>query len=142
MHKKTTPEIEALILELHYQGETIAQIAKKTGLNRSVVSRLLFIKCPETRSPSQTALIEKIKAIGVDSSLSLTANAKRHETHILVIQAIFHDLGLPVRKTKKTQLQQQILELRQAGLTYHAIGKQLGISRQRVHQILQRSRRG
>jgi DNA invertase Pin-like site-specific DNA recombinase len=88
MRKKTTPETEALILELHSQGKTIAEISRKTGLNRSVVSRLLFVRCPETRTEAKAALINQIKAAGVDPSLSLTANAKRFGTDVLTIKAL------------------------------------------------------
>lgn len=34
-----------------------------------------------------------------------------------------------------TAHQKQVIELRQSGLTYAAIGQRLGISRQRAHQL-------
>jgi len=138
--KITTPESEALIVSLHAQGENIEQIASKTGRNRSVVSQVLLVNCPETRTKAKADLINQIKAVGVDSTASLSANARRFNTDVLTIKAVFHDLGLstPPHNTRNTQLEQQILELRQSRLSYRAIGKQLGISYERVRQILKR----
>ena len=140
MLKVTTPEIEDLIVRLHSQGKNIEQIASETGINRSVVSQVLLVNCPETRTPAKTALIDQIKAVGVDATASLSANARRFNTDVLTIKAVFHDLGLPItsHNTRNTQLEQQILELRQSKLSYRAIGKQLGISYERVRQILKR----
>jgi DNA invertase Pin-like site-specific DNA recombinase len=144
MIKSTTPESEALILELYSLGKTIAEIATVTNLNRSVVAQLLLVRCPETRTEAKTALIEKIKAAGIDPSLSLTANAKRHGTDVLTIKAVFWDLGLvskPEPKKKgltKPERAERIMELRRSGLTYRAIGKEVGISHERVRKILQR----
>jgi DNA invertase Pin-like site-specific DNA recombinase len=141
MRKKTTPETEALIIKLHLQGKTIAEIAKETGLNRSVVAQFLLVRCPETRTEAKAALINQIKAAGVDPSLSLTANAKRFGTDVLTIKAVFHDLGLPTPTQKNKQKNKQtdkILELRRNGLTYRAIAKEVGLSAERVHKIVRR----
>ncbi len=140
MLKTTTPEIENLIVSSYLQGKNIAQIASETGRNRSVVTQVLLVNCPETRTKAKTDLINRIKAVGVDSTASLSANAKRFNTDVLTIKAVFHDLGLPTPpyNTRKTELEQQILELRRSGLSYRAIGEQLGISYERVRQILQR----
>jgi len=140
MLKVTTPESEALILRLHFQGKNVSEISSETGINRSVVAQFLLVNCPETRTKAKTALINQIKAVGVDSSLSLTANAKRFNTDVLTIKAVFHDLGLSVspHNTTKTQRDQRVLELRQLGLSYRAIAKQLGISYERVRQLLKR----
>jgi DNA invertase Pin-like site-specific DNA recombinase len=143
MLKSTTPETEALILELYSLGKTVAQIATETKLNRSVVAQLLLVRCPETRTEAKRALIDRIKAVGIDPSLSLTANARRFGTDVLTIKAVFHDLGLvskPEPKKRgltKPERAKRILELRQAGLTYRAIGKEIGISHERVRRILQ-----
>jgi len=144
MLKVTTPESEALILELYSQGRNIAQIATETGLNRSLITQFLLVHCPETRTEAKTALIEKIKAIGIDPSLSLTANAKRHGTDVLTIKAVFWDLGLELPKPEpkkkgltKPERAEKILELRRSGLTYRAIAKEIGISHERVRRILQ-----
>jgi DNA invertase Pin-like site-specific DNA recombinase len=137
MKKLTTPETEALILSLYSQGKTIAQIAKKTGLNRSVVAQFLFVYCPETRSEAKAALVNQIKAAGVDPSLSLTANAKRFGTDVLTVKAVFHDLGLPTpTPPKEDERIKEILELRRSGSTYRSIAKQVGLSHERVRQII------
>jgi DNA-binding NarL/FixJ family response regulator len=142
MLKSTNPETEGRILELHHQGKTIAEIARETGINRSIVSQLLLVQCPETRTPAKSALINQIKTVGVDPSLSLSANARRHNTDVLTIKAVFHDLGLPEPNARETTLiderTEKILELRRSGLTYRAIGKEIGISYERVRQILKR----
>jgi len=141
MLKTTTPETEALIIRLHCQGKNITQIASETGIHRSVVTQFLLVNCPETRTSAKNALIDHIKAVGVDSTASLTANAKRFNTDVLTMKAVFHDLGLPIppQNTRKTELEQKVLELRQSGLSYRAISEQLGcISYERVRQILQR----
>ena len=147
MHKSTTPESEALILELYSLGRTIAEIAIATGLNRSVVTQFLLVRCPETRTPTKTNLIERIKTIGVDPSLSLSANARRHNTDVLTIKAVFHDLGLPTPspfkkgEVKDPERAEKILELRRSGLTYRAIAQEIGISHERVRKILTRFHR-
>jgi len=141
MLKTTTPETEALIIRLHSEGKNISQIASETGINRSVVTQFLLVHCPETRTKDKTALINQIKAVGIDSTASLTANARRFNTDVLTIKAVFHDLGLPIppQNTRKTELEQKVLELRQSGLSYRAISERLGcISYERVRQILQR----
>jgi hypothetical protein len=140
MLKVTTPEIENLIVSSYLQGKSIGQIASEVGRNRSVVAQTLLINCPETRTKAKADLINQIKAVGVNSTASLSANARRFNTDVLTIKAVFQDLGLPVppHNTRKPQVEQQILELRQSGQSYRAIGKQLGISYERVRQILKR----
>jgi DNA invertase Pin-like site-specific DNA recombinase len=138
MLKSTTEETEALILELHAQGKSIAQIATETGLNRSVVAQFLLVHCPETRTKKQRALIDRIKAVGVDPSLSLAANARRHNVHVLTIKAVFHDLGLTPTHKEKDERAKRILELRQAGVPYREIAKQVGLSHEQVRQIVYR----
>jgi len=140
MLKVTNPETEALIISLHSEGKNIEQIASEVDINRSVVSQVLLVNCPETRTPAKADLINQIKAAGVDATASLSANARRFNTDVLTIKAVFHDLGLPItsHNTRNTQLEQQILELRQSGLSYRAIGEKTGVSYERVRQILKR----
>ncbi len=45
------------------------------------------------------------------------------------------------RKMKFIEASAKVHELRDKGLTYHAIGQQLGFSRQRVHQIISATKR-
>jgi len=141
MLESTTPEIEHAIVQLYLQGKNVTEIAAATGISRSVVTQVLFVRVPEHRSREKTALIEKIKATGVDPSLSLSANARRFNTDILTIKAVFHDLGLTANQEKAIALKEQaekVISLRQKGLTYRAIGRELGISYERVRQILKR----
>jgi transposase len=138
MLKSTTPESEALIVELHAQGKSISQIATETGLNRSVVTQTLFVRVPDHRSPAKRALIDKIKA-NIDPTISLSANAKALRVNILDVKAAFSDLGLPTPTPKRNEERtKKILELRRAGLTYRAIAKEVGLSHEQVRQILQR----
>jgi transposase len=148
MRKSTNEKSEALILALHYQGKTIAEIATETGLNRSVIAQILFVRAGH-RTEEKKALIDRIKA-GIDPNLSLSANAKRLGVNILVVKAAFHDLGLKQKRTAPTkespptpteetrEQAKKILELQQKGLSYREIGKRLGISHEWARQIIQR----
>jgi hypothetical protein len=120
-----TPDTDTRLQRLEAQGLSAAKIAAKLGVSRSsVIARSQRLRGLSRTFPSYLREQEKARA-------SIAARKRKMDA---VLSKFHQEIARGVARNEA------IAHARKAGATLQAIGEVLGITRQRVRQILNRQR--
>ena len=136
-------EMRSRAVAMYMDGHSLQAIEKRIRISRAGIAYLLYVSGIDWRSPDAKAAHREYRTKGILRDLAAGSTPEQTAAkYRIAVQKVLDAKESFERKRKmeeetaaQMQNRMKVLDMRQSGMRFEEIGRQLGVTRQRAHQL-------